>query len=293
MVIVNNDIQAVLKKKKPFMPVDERIEIIKELKCVDYVIKSIDIDRTVCKTIEILDPKPTFFCNGGDQNNLVIPEKEICIKNNIELRDGFGEKIQSSSWLISDSKINNQNKIFIIGFNKSGTRSLHNFFDKNNIPSIHWDEGKIALNIEKNIKNNNLIMSDYKKYTVFSDIEYYQDLNYSHMKHFKIMNEQYPSSKFILNIRNIDNWIESRNNHMDGKYCNDLCEIKKMSKLELNTQWKKDYLSHINNVKEYFKNTNKLLVFDIENDKIEKLISFFPEYKLDSSFYEHCGKTLC
>jgi len=106
MVIINNDNQAKLKKQKEFMPVDERIKIIEELKCVDYVIKSIDTDRTVCKTLEICEPKPTYFCNGGDQNNNSIPETDICKKLNIELRDGFGKKIQSSSWLLEKSKNN-------------------------------------------------------------------------------------------------------------------------------------------------------------------------------------------
>ena len=104
MVIVNNDKQATLKKGKPFMPVDERIKIIKELRCVDIVVKSIDIDRTVCKTLETVEPKPDYFCNGGDQNNNTIPETKICKKRGIELRDGFGDKIQSSSWLIKGSK---------------------------------------------------------------------------------------------------------------------------------------------------------------------------------------------
>ena len=105
MVIVNNDEQAILKKGKAFMPADERIKIIQELKCVDYVFKSIDKDRTVCKTIENLPIKPTFFCNGGDQNNNSIPEANICNKLGIQLRDGFGEKIQSSSWLIKKNQI--------------------------------------------------------------------------------------------------------------------------------------------------------------------------------------------
>ena len=104
MVIVNNDEQAILKKGKAFMPVDERIKIIKELKCVDYVVKSVDLDRTVCKTLETVEPRPTYFCNGGDQNNNSIPESEICNKLGIELRDGFGDKIQSSSWLIKGTK---------------------------------------------------------------------------------------------------------------------------------------------------------------------------------------------
>tara|TARA_B100001093_G_C26074546_1_gene696021 strand:+ start:100 stop:516 length:417 start_codon:yes stop_codon:yes gene_type:complete len=104
MVIVNNDDQAILKKGKSFMPCDERIKIIEEFKCVDYVVKSIDTDRTVCETLKMVQPKPTYFCNGGDQNNNTIPEGVVCQKRGIELRDGFGEKIQSSSWLIGNSK---------------------------------------------------------------------------------------------------------------------------------------------------------------------------------------------
>jgi cytidyltransferase-like protein len=104
LVIVNNDEQAVLKKGKYFMPLEERIKIIQELRCVDYVVPSIDTDRTVCKTIELLNPSPKYFCNGGDQNNNTIPEREVCEKLGIELRDGFGEKIQSSSWLVKGKK---------------------------------------------------------------------------------------------------------------------------------------------------------------------------------------------
>ena len=104
MVIVNNDDQAILKKGKAFMPADERIKIIQELKCVDYVIKSVDLDRTVCKTLAEVNPRPRYFCNGGDQNNQSIPESKICEELGIVLLDGFGDKIQSSSWLIKDSK---------------------------------------------------------------------------------------------------------------------------------------------------------------------------------------------
>ena len=100
MVIVNNDDQATLKKGRPFMPVDERIKIIRELRCVDYVIKSIDTDRTVCKTLESASPRPDYFCNGGDQTNETIPESEVCARLGIKLVDGFGDKIQSSSWLL-------------------------------------------------------------------------------------------------------------------------------------------------------------------------------------------------
>ena len=41
------------------------------------------------------------FANGGDQNNDTIPETPICKELGIELIDGLGTKIQSSSWLLN------------------------------------------------------------------------------------------------------------------------------------------------------------------------------------------------
>jgi len=102
VVIVNSDNQAQLKKGKPFMPAAQRCKIIGALKCVDNVVESIDNDRTVCETLRTMEPKPDFFCNGGDQNNDTIPEVGVCQERGIVLRDGFGDKIQSSSWLLKD-----------------------------------------------------------------------------------------------------------------------------------------------------------------------------------------------
>ena len=51
-VIVNNDHQRELKGSKEFMFEDERCLIIRELKIVDRVFLSLDLDKTVIKTIE-------------------------------------------------------------------------------------------------------------------------------------------------------------------------------------------------------------------------------------------------
>lgn len=104
VVIVNNDDQARLKKGKAFMPGKERVKIIKSFRVVDDVVLSIDKDRTVCKTLQTMNPVPNVFCNGGDQTNDSIPEADICRDLGIELIDGLGEKIQSSSTLIDCAK---------------------------------------------------------------------------------------------------------------------------------------------------------------------------------------------
>jgi cytidyltransferase-like protein len=105
-VIVNSDHQRALKGSKEFQKEDERLFIIQHIKEVDYALLSIDKDRTVCKTLEMLhvqfgETHKLSFANGGDQNNNSIPEVPICQFFGIELIDGMGEKIQSSSWLLA------------------------------------------------------------------------------------------------------------------------------------------------------------------------------------------------
>ena len=94
-VIVNSDVQAVLKKQISFMNENDRLEIIKSLSIVDNAFLSIDQDKSVSKTLEKI--KPDIFGNGGDQIKGSILEEETCIRNNIKIVDQLGKKIRSSS----------------------------------------------------------------------------------------------------------------------------------------------------------------------------------------------------
>ena len=97
IVIVNNDKQAALKKGKSFMCEDDRLAIVSQIKGVDEAIMSIDEDKTVCKTLDLI--KPDVFANGGDRSNSEIPESSICKENGTKIIDGLGDKIRSSSEL--------------------------------------------------------------------------------------------------------------------------------------------------------------------------------------------------
>ena len=104
-VIVNSDHQRALKGSKEFQKEDERFFIVQHIKEVDQAFLAIDQDRTVCRTLEFLHQQfgsefRLAFANGGDQTNLSIPETSICQTLGIELIDGMGDKIQSSSWLL-------------------------------------------------------------------------------------------------------------------------------------------------------------------------------------------------
>ena len=95
IVIINNNLQAELKKGSTFMDEKDRMEIVAALRCVDEVFLSIDTDKSVCKSLEHI--KPDIFANGGDRLLNEIPETAVMKKYNIKMVDGLGSKIRSSS----------------------------------------------------------------------------------------------------------------------------------------------------------------------------------------------------
>ena len=101
VVIVNSDVQAKIKKGRAFMKEEDRLEIIKSIKYVDAAFISVDENKTVCKSlrkVKNIYPHHTLvFANGGDRTEEEIPEAKVCNELKIEMVDGLGRKIRSSS----------------------------------------------------------------------------------------------------------------------------------------------------------------------------------------------------
>jgi len=95
IVVVNSDFQAKLKKGESFMKEEDRMRIVSALKCVDEVFLSIDKDKSQCESLRHL--KPDIFAKGGDRMSDEIPESKVCKELGIDIVDGLGEKIRSSS----------------------------------------------------------------------------------------------------------------------------------------------------------------------------------------------------
>ena len=101
VVIVNNDHQVKLKGSVPFLNETDRVKIISAIRWVDEVFLSIDQDKTVCESL--IKVKPDIFAQGGDRHQGNIPEADICRRLGIEMVDGLGGKIRSSSTLIAEA----------------------------------------------------------------------------------------------------------------------------------------------------------------------------------------------
>lgn len=109
VVGINSDAWLTRKKGAPFMPFQERLNIVKNIVGVDYVIEFNDDDDSAKLAIKLV--KQTFpndkivFANGGDRTHLDIPEMEVQY-DNLTFAFGVGgfNKANSSSWILQEWK---------------------------------------------------------------------------------------------------------------------------------------------------------------------------------------------
>lgn len=99
VVILNSDNFVMKKKGFVFWPLEERKEILENIKGVAEVIAAVDEDQTVRKTLEIL--KPDIFAKGGYAiNPESVPEADTCREIGCQLVTNVG----GSSIHVEDGK---------------------------------------------------------------------------------------------------------------------------------------------------------------------------------------------
>ena len=103
---VNSDEWLTRKKGRPFMSVEERMAIIKEIGCVGHVFTFNDDDDTAICAIEYVKKQAPgnsniVFANGGDRTSDNIPEM---VFDDVNFVFGVGgeDKKNSSSWILNE-----------------------------------------------------------------------------------------------------------------------------------------------------------------------------------------------
>ncbi|MEE1672817.1 sulfotransferase [Agarivorans aestuarii] len=147
-------------------------------------------------------------------------------------------------------------KIFQIGFNKCGTGSLHKFFIKNELKSIHYDSGRLAKTIFENFENDRDLLFGCDGYDAYSDMELLTNEKFISVAEslFKELYNQYPDSVFILNTRDVDSWVNSRLKHNKGTYLSRYRSLLDVTSDQIIKYWKEEYYKHISNVQAFFEN---------------------------------------
>eukprot|EP01083_Nonionella_stella_P052796 139944_1 len=172
----------------------------------------------------------------------------------------------------------------------------------------------------RNLRGTKLMGSLTDDYMYFGDFGVYfserQDFdlmfaNKTGLPWYELLLAQYPYSVYILNIRNVNHWLKSRYIHYHEHKSNIFAKggylrlIKSYgilniedeeSDLKLLNLWKTVWYQYICETIEYFKThdlMDRLIIFDVENDDLEKLTTFFDWYgvKMNQSLWNHIGKS--
>lgn len=186
--------------------------------------------------------------------------------------------------------ISNKQKIFCIGRNKTGTTSLeHEFLQRGFVVGNQFDGENL---LDSYINKDFTPIIDFCK-----TAQVFQDAPFSYPETYKYLDQAFPDSKFILSVRNSsEEWYNSLINHHSRSFGKGKIpskeDLQNAKHVHLGWMWKAnraifsspenepyhkesliaDYQKHNDDVIEYFKNTNKLLIINLS--KSEDYINF-------------------
>ena len=92
------------------------------------------------------------------------------------------------------------------------------------------------------------------------------------------MDKDYPGSFFIYNTRDVQKWITSRLKHIgfSGSFLERYCNVLQTSdRQKVVNRWIEERARFEQDLTDYFGDSDRLFVLDIESDQPAKLISSF------------------
>lgn len=178
-------------------------------------------------------------------------------------------------------------KIFVIGLNKSGTTTLHRFFESNGLKSAHWDHRgiNIAATVALNLSKGRPALSSIDQFHAYSDMCFHTNVAWIEgAEFFKQFEAEYPDAYFIFNYRDVEKFLKSRSQHPEElqramAYWN-------CSAQEVLAIWREYFHKHKAKVLSHFQNNPRFLAFDIEKDDPQAIVDLLrPDYTLDARKY--------
>jgi hypothetical protein len=149
--------------------------------------------------------------------------------------------------------------VFGVGLNKTGTVSLHRALEILGYRSLHWGGPPARALVRRAMSRGEPLLSYLEpRPEAISDLE---EITNS----FELLDRQYPGSRFILTVRDLDAWLDSRRRHVEhnrrareaGMYAGGFLEVE-------GKRWAADYRRHERRVREYFAGRpSDLLVLDV------------------------------
>ena len=186
-------------------------------------------------------------------------------------------------------------RIFLIGFNKCGTTSFHDYFKANGITSVHWRANTLAMALHRNQLADQPLLSGIEDWTAYTDMicipgTPWERSNSDAMpliegcRLFRELHRDYPEALFILNTRDPMQWVRSRLKHDHGRFAEAYLKALQSEGIrnlrQLQRRWLEDWHTHHAEVLRYFHahGRQQFLLFHISETPVGQLNRFLERH---------------
>lgn len=149
-------------------------------------------------------------------------------------------------------------RVFCIGLNKTGTSSFHEAMQTLGFTSFHWGGPTVRRAVEAALAEGRPLLSGLDPtIDAFSDVE-------PLTKNFDVLDRQYPDSRFVLTVRPLDTWVDSRRRHVErnlarreaGEYHGNFVVVDEEG-------WRREWFDHVPRARQYFAGRDDFLEVDL------------------------------
>ena len=147
----------------------------------------------------------------------------------------------------------------------------------------------LAEAMQSNLDSYKPVMHFMDNARVYSDMFWHREHVWiDGVKMFREIHQQYPDAYFVLQTRDMDAWLLSKENHKDGAYIQRCQQFHQLDREYMLDWFKNDREQHEKAVRNHFHGYDKFLEYDLDNDHISKLIEFVkPDFFLDEKHWGH------
>lgn len=149
-------------------------------------------------------------------------------------------------------------RVFNIGLNKTGTTSFDEAMTILGLKSLHWGGPEVNELVRAAHADGLPLLANLdQSYDAFSDIGFLA-------RRFRDLDRQYPGSRFVMTVRPIDDWIDSRRRHVEkNQKMKELGEYTGTFLVVDPDTWRAEWVHHVTRVREYFAGRDDFLEIDI------------------------------
>jgi Sulfotransferase domain len=158
---------------------------------------------------------------------------------------------------MTDDRRPDRPRVFCIGLNKTATSSFHEAMTILGFESLHHGGPEVEEKLTAAIAEKAPLLTYLDpRYDAFSDIGQLS-------RRFVMLNTQYPGSRFVLTVRPVEQWLDSRRRHVEnnirlkaaGNYDGRFTVIDE-------EKWRREWSDHLDKVHAFFETRDSLLEID-------------------------------